>query len=105
VISDINNNDLVTAEEDRIAIRDPTRSDGLQKIISRQPGFLERWSLAIFLLIILSILLSTWFVRYPDILQAAAMLTAANAPKEIVNRQDGKLVKSPRSTFIIFHFR
>lgn len=93
MISDINNNDLVTAEEDRIAIRDPTRSDGLQKIISRQPGFLERWSLAIFLLIILSILLSTWFVRYPDILQAAAMLTAANAPKEIVNRQDGKLVK------------
>jgi HlyD family secretion protein len=69
------------------------RSDTVQEIISRQPGFIERWSLLLFLLILLLLFAGTWFIRYPDIIQSNATLTAANAPKEIVIRQDGKLIK------------
>ena len=35
----------------------------------------------------------TWFIKYPDIIQVNASLTAFDAPKEIVVRQDGKLVQ------------
>ena len=69
------------------------RSDRVQEIISRRPGFLTQWALLIFLLILLVLLAGTWLIHYPDIVQANASLTAANAPKEVVIRQEGKLVK------------
>lgn len=69
------------------------RSEAAQEIISRRPGFLARWALLIFLFIFLLLLAGTWLIHYPDLVQANARLVAANAPKEIVVRQDGKLIK------------
>lgn len=69
------------------------RSEMAQEIISRQPGFLEHWSLLIFLGILFLMLGGTWFVHYPDIITARAVLTAENSPKEIMARQDGHLIK------------
>ena len=67
------------------------RSDLAQEIISRKPEFLEKWSLLIFLLLLLLLTAGTWFISYPDIIYANAVLTGSNAPKEIVARQTGKL--------------
>jgi multidrug resistance efflux pump len=69
------------------------RSEKIQQIISKRPGFIERWSLMLFLFIILLCFTATWFIRYPDVLQENATLTAASSPKEIVVRTDGKLVR------------
>src|SRR5258708_35471151 len=67
------------------------RADAVQEIISRQPSFIERWALLLFLLVLLLLFAGTGFIKYPDMIQANATLTAANAPKEILVRQDGKL--------------
>jgi len=69
------------------------RSDTVQEIISRKPGFAERWALLLFLFIIIIVFAGTWFIKYPDVIQVNASLTAFDAPKEIVIRQDGKLIK------------
>lgn len=69
------------------------RSEMTQEIISRKSGFLEDWALFIFLLLLLLMIGGTWFVQYPDIINARATLTADNAPKEIIVRQEGRLVK------------
>lgn len=69
------------------------RSEMAQEILSKQPGFLEKWSLIIFLCILIMMLSATWFVHYPDILNAKAILTAENAPKEIIIKQEGRLIK------------
>ncbi|NLR62642.1 HlyD family efflux transporter periplasmic adaptor subunit [Chitinophaga polysaccharea] len=68
------------------------RSEMVQEIISHKPGFLERWALYLFLIILLSLFSTTWFIKYPDIIEANAVLTATNAPKEIIVRQEGRLV-------------
>jgi multidrug efflux pump subunit AcrA (membrane-fusion protein) len=78
---------FVTEREDNF------RSEALQEIISRKQGFLTQWALAIISAILVLLFLGTWFIKYPDIIQANATLTAADAPKEIVIRQDGKLVR------------
>lgn len=70
-----------------------TPSEEVQEFISRKPHFVERWALAIFFLVLFILFVSTWFVKYNDVLQATGILTAANAPKEIVPKQEGKLVK------------
>ena len=69
------------------------RSEIVQEIISREPSFIEKWSLYIFMGILALLLIMTWFVKYPDTIETRAILTAINAPKEIITRQDGRLVK------------
>jgi len=71
----------------------PLRSEAVNEIVSRKPGFIEKWALLLFLIIILLLFTGTWFIKYPDIIQTNASLTALDAPKEIVVRQDGKLVR------------
>lgn len=67
------------------------RSDIAQEIISRKPDFFEKWSLLVFLILLLLLLLGTWLIRYPDIIEGQAILTGDNAPKEIIPRQSGRL--------------
>ncbi|MGF7078477.1 HlyD family efflux transporter periplasmic adaptor subunit [Mucilaginibacter sp. UYCu711] len=69
------------------------RSEMAQEIISRQPGFLEKWSLLVFLAILVLIFSGTWFVHYPDVVTTRAIILAENAPKEIIVRQEGQLTK------------
>jgi len=69
------------------------RSEAAQDVLSQRPGFLERWSFLTFACILILLAAGTWFVRYPDVIQANAYLTADNAPKDIVIRQDGRLVR------------
>jgi HlyD family secretion protein len=67
------------------------RSDIAQEVISRKPDFYEKWALLVFLIVLLLLTAGTWFIKYPDIIQASAVLTGDNAPKEIIARQSGKL--------------
>ncbi|MEJ7678497.1 MAG: hypothetical protein WKG06_11685 [Segetibacter sp.] len=46
-----------------------------------------------FFFLLLLIGLISWFIQYPDIVTAKAKLTSLNAPKTIVSKTDGKLVK------------
>lgn len=68
-------------------------SEDMQDIISRRAGFIDRWGLTLVLLILLVLFFCVWMVKCPDTIQASASLVADNAPKEILGRQDGKIVK------------
>ncbi|MBS1917684.1 MAG: HlyD family efflux transporter periplasmic adaptor subunit [Bacteroidetes bacterium] len=69
------------------------RSESVQDIILQKQSFTSRWALLIFLVVFLILFAATWFIKYPDIIQANAILTSANAPKEIVPLQQGKLIR------------
>jgi HlyD family secretion protein len=65
----------------------------IDEIISKRPPFIVRWGTTYFLLLLLLILLLSWFIQYPDIVTTKAKLTSLNAPKAIVSRTDGQLIK------------
>jgi HlyD family secretion protein len=67
------------------------RSDIAQEVISRKPDFFEKWALLTFLIILLLLTTGTWFIKYPDIIQASAVLTGHDAPKEIIPKQTGRV--------------
>ena len=69
------------------------RSDRVSEIMSDKPSFLIRWGITIFFLIIVCIVASCWFIKYPDVVTARAKLTSVNAPKEIKTKTDGKLLR------------
>ncbi|TAD85655.1 MAG: HlyD family efflux transporter periplasmic adaptor subunit [Bacteroidetes bacterium] len=70
-----------------------TYSHDVQEIISYKPGFVIRYGMLAMLVIMLGILLVSWFVKYPDVVAAKATLSTLNAPKPVVARVQGKLVK------------
>lgn len=69
------------------------RSAEAQEIISHHPGFLEKWALIVIIGILILLVVTTWFIRYPDIIETSATLTADNAPKELIPLQSGRLIK------------
>ncbi|MGI8952909.1 MAG: HlyD family secretion protein [Chitinophagaceae bacterium] len=68
-------------------------SEAVSEIISNQPGFLIRYGISIFFLVLILIATACWFIQYPDIVAAKAKLTSINAPKAVVCKIDGKLIK------------
>jgi HlyD family secretion protein len=92
---DKKNNKVPIVPKEQMAVEKISfpRSEMAQEIISRNPDFWERWALGLFLGVLLLLVAGTWFIQYPDIIQANAKLIANNAPKEIITRQEGKLIK------------
>jgi multidrug efflux pump subunit AcrA (membrane-fusion protein) len=74
-------------------IRRELRSEKVQEIVSDKPGFLVKWGNLFFLLILILLVMATWFIKYPDVIQASAKLTSINAPKPVISLVGGKLVK------------
>ena len=69
------------------------RSEMVHEIISKKPNFIERWALLIFTGILLMLFASLWFVTYPDTIETRAVLTSENAPKELISRMEGRVIK------------
>jgi HlyD family secretion protein len=69
------------------------RSSEVKEIISHKPGFIIRWGITIFFLLLLLIVGTTFFIHYPDVVQARVKLTSINAPKEVKANTAGKLIK------------
>lgn len=68
------------------------RSAEIQEIIGRPPHWLVRGGIAAFMVILLLVLLTAWFVQYPETIKAPLKLTAVNAPKMLESKVNGKLV-------------
>ncbi len=68
-------------------------STEVQEIISQKPSWIVRNGIILFLAIIASMLATTFFISYPDVVNANAIFTSLNAPKEVKARAEGKLVK------------
>jgi len=68
-------------------------SRGVQEIISTKPAWIVRNGTTLFSIIILLLILSTFFIRYPDIVVSKIRISSINSPKAIKVIQEGKLVK------------
>lgn len=69
------------------------RSEMVQEIVSNKPGLLIRYGTMIFFFVLIFLCVACWFIQYPDIVAAKAKLTSTNAPKEVITKTSGKLIK------------
>ncbi|MES2730205.1 MAG: HlyD family efflux transporter periplasmic adaptor subunit [Bacteroidota bacterium] len=68
-------------------------SHEIREIISYKPHWFIRHGIVIMGLVVLAMLLLSWVIRYPDIIQAPMRIVAMNAPKLAVAKSEGRLVK------------
>ena len=67
------------------------RSEEVQEILERVPHWMIRWGSALFLLLIIMVLVISWFVKYPDVITSTAMVTTQMPPEKEYAKVTGKL--------------
>lgn len=69
------------------------RSEWVHDYLEEIPSWLIRWGTLVIFLVVLTLLSISWLIRYPTIVPATFRLTSQNAPKAIVTKTDGRLVR------------
>lgn len=67
------------------------RSEEVEDILGRTPGWITRNGIMIMLLVIALIILGSWIFRFPDVKKAEITVTSIMPPAEIKARADGKI--------------
>ncbi|WP_299763380.1 HlyD family secretion protein [uncultured Dokdonia sp.] len=67
------------------------RNEEVQAILTKVPNWMIRWGSGIFLFLIVLLLILSWFISYPDIVNAKAILTTEIPPQKIYAQRSGKL--------------
>ncbi len=68
-------------------------TDEMNDLISHRPHWIIRSGNVFLFLIVAGLLLASWFISYPDMVKAPLKIVAANAPKLLRSKTEGKLVK------------
>ncbi len=69
------------------------KSDEVKEILGQIPHWIIRWGTAMVLVIIVLIILGSWWFRYPDMVNASILVTTENPPSNAVARTTGKIMK------------
>lgn len=67
------------------------RSEEVQEILTRVPHWMIRWGSAVILLILLSLFLVSWIVKYPDVITTQIVITTNIPPQKLVTKTTGKI--------------
>jgi len=67
------------------------RNEEVRDILAKVPVWLIRWGSLLFLLLILLLLALSWFIKYPDIIAAEAILTTEIPPQKEYARITGMI--------------
>ncbi len=67
------------------------RSEEVQEILTKVPHWMIRWGNSLFLVLIIMLLLLSWFVKYPDIITSEATITTKIPPQKAFARVTGKI--------------
>lgn len=67
------------------------RSEDVQEILTKVPHWMIRWGNILLLVLLLMLLIISWFVKYPDIIISDALITTLISPQKEYSKVTGKL--------------
>ena len=67
------------------------RSEEVQDILGATPTWIIRAGISVILLVVVFILIGSWFFKYPDIIQSRITLTTQNPPASLFAKSSGKI--------------
>lgn len=69
------------------------RSESVQDILSAPPHWMIRWGNTVIFIILIMILLMSYFIKYPEFIPAPIIVTSQNPPEKIEARTNSKIEK------------
>lgn len=70
----------------------PRRSEDVDEILSEMPSWTLRWGLTVIFGVVATILILSYFIKYPDIIKGKINITSNNPPVPLVARSSGNIV-------------
>jgi multidrug efflux pump subunit AcrA (membrane-fusion protein) len=67
------------------------RSEEVKDILTRIPSWTIRWGTAVIFGAILLILFSSWFIKYPDVVEGEVMITTMIPPEKLISKNGGRI--------------
>ncbi|WP_051666690.1 HlyD family efflux transporter periplasmic adaptor subunit [Pedobacter sp. R20-19] len=68
-------------------------SEEVHEIITAVPSWILRWGITLVFSILLGVVIFSGFLKYPDVVTTNLKINSLNAPKTVIARQNGKLVR------------
>ncbi|RZT97552.1 HlyD family secretion protein [Ancylomarina subtilis] len=68
------------------------RSESVQEILGKMPSWIVRVGSGLVFLVVLILVIGSWFFSYPEIIASKLVLTTENPPAELISRVNGKIV-------------
>ena len=69
------------------------RSESVQDILSTPPHWMIRWGNTVIFIIMLMVLLMSYFIKYPEFVPAPIIVTSQNPPEKLLSRTNSKIEK------------
>jgi multidrug resistance efflux pump len=69
------------------------RSESVQEILGKMPSWIVRAGSGLVFLVVLILVIGSWFFSYPEIIESKLVMTTENPPAELVARANGKIVE------------
>lgn len=67
------------------------RSEEVQEVMGQIPAWIVRWGITVLFIVVLSLLVGSYFFKYPDVITTEMTLTSQQPVVEIVARSSGKI--------------
>jgi multidrug resistance efflux pump len=67
------------------------RSEEVQDILTKVPNWMIRWGTFLIFGIILLLLFTSWFIRYPDVVTSEIIITTNTPPEKLIAKVNGKI--------------
>ncbi|WP_293734188.1 biotin/lipoyl-binding protein [uncultured Parabacteroides sp.] len=63
----------------------------MQEVMGHVSAWIVRWGITVLALVVLALVVGSFFFRYPDVIEAEMRLTSRNPVTEVVARTSGKV--------------
>ncbi|WP_258099412.1 HlyD family secretion protein [Marinoscillum pacificum] len=67
------------------------RSEEVQEIIGTVPSWIIRWGISIIFVVLGFLIITSWFIKYPDVVKGEVLITTKEAPVNLISRNSGIL--------------
>ena len=67
------------------------RSEDVREILSRPPRWILRWGITLIFVVLIGLLVGSWFFKYPEILTAQIVVSTENLPFDVVAKTSGRI--------------
>lgn len=67
------------------------RSEEVQDILTKVPNWMIRWGTFLIFGIIILLLFTSWFIRYPDVVTSEIIITTNTPPEKLIAKVNGKI--------------
>lgn len=69
------------------------RSESVQEVLSNPPVWIVRYGISIIFLLITLFIIGCWFIKYPDVIPAKAIITSHHPPERLESKVNSRIVK------------